>query len=318
MHNAKCRIVLFSFFAEFYIFFGNVLLKLVVAHQRNNHSMITTSTADTYRKIFIFMSIPFGLYMGAIASTIALVTGSCSATLAKPLEISANTKKAEILTKRAAASNLIVESEEALSLCNAALSQDSKYPPAYITRAEAYISLGKPDAALVDLTKASQSANIGHRTKALRERASLYIVLKRYREALSDLNVVIKNQGSDGQYRLRAKCFAALQKPDLAAQDLTAALRRKQHPDSLVLEERANYYLAANQLDKALTEYNALIRADEAEGDGLANDSLYKNRARVYQLLGQTKLANLDLKKASEKQKSTFENSPFRSKNRHY
>ena len=159
-----------------------------------------------------------------IACIIALAAWFSPTAFAKPLEISPNTKQAEILTKRAAASNLIVESEEALSLCNAALSKDSKYAPAYITRAEAYISLGKPDAALVDLTKASQSANIGHRTKALRERASLYIVLKRYREALSDLNIVLKGKGSDGQYRLRAKCFAALQKPDLAAQDLLPLL----------------------------------------------------------------------------------------------
>ncbi len=252
------------------------------------------------------------------ACTIALAAWFIPNAFAKPLKMSANTRQAEILTKRAVAANLIVESEEALSLCQAALSKDSSFAPAYIARAEAYKSLGKTDAALADLTKASQSANIGQRCKALRERASLYIVLKRYQEALADLNIVIEKQGSDGQYRMRAKCFAALQKPDLAAQDLTAALRRKPHPDSLVLEERASYYLAANQLDKALTEYTALIKADEAEGDGLANDSLYKNRARVYQLLGQTKLANLDLKKASEKQKSTFENSPFRSKNRHY
>jgi Tfp pilus assembly protein PilF len=93
-----------------------------------------------------------------IANTAALAVLANSSAPAKPPVISSNTRQTEILTERAASSNLIDKSEGALSLCNAALSQDSNYAPAYTARAEANISLGKPNAALVDLTKASQSA----------------------------------------------------------------------------------------------------------------------------------------------------------------
>ena len=213
------------------------------------------------------------------------------------------------LARKARSCNKMLESDEALDLCNRAIAQDKGYAPAYIERSQAYVLLGKKGEALADLTMAAKDKR--YRVEALYDRAKLYVALRRYNDAISDLNTIMVGAGGDGQYCLRARAFAALHKPLLAASDLTEALKLKPH-DYGILLDRSEAYLQSHQLDKALADYNELIKIDERNNEGMANPQLYKDRATVYGLLGKKKLAELDSQRAREIEKANIENAPFR------
>ncbi len=229
-----------------------------------------------------------------------------------------NALQNKALIEKAEFYNKIVESEEALQLCNRVIAQDKSYAPAYLARADAYSALDRIPDALSDLAEAAKSSNSGYRLQALRVRAHLYYALKRYPEALQDMKDLINknNQHTDGLFTLRARVYAAMHKPDLAAEDLTSALKLKPR-DTNLLSDRAEYYLAARELDKALIDLNHLIKVDEIGGVESANAQLYSDRAQVYELMGRKDLAAADRKVFLEKQKANFDNAPFASNPHH-
>ncbi len=240
--------------------------------------------------------------------SLALAILPFSATLAGPH----NDKSVEAaLTQKAVALNKILESEEAVKCCNSALAANPNYGPALLARAKAYVSLERTEDALRDLTKAATLKD--NRVGALRQRAEIYYALKQYSKVIDDLNISLTERASDGQYSLRAKAYSALNKPALAAKDITSALAEKPHNWRL-LEQRSKYYLDARDLNKALADFTELIQMDERSSSELCDAELYLNRARVYELMGKPQLAALDRKRASSVEHKNLKNAPFRLK----
>lgn len=216
-----------------------------------------------------------------------------------------------IQTKKARALMKIMESEEAVKCCDSAIAANPNYGPAFLIRAKAYVSLDRPEDAVRDLTTAATFKHT--RVGALRQRAELYYALKLYSKVIDDLNSSMGKNASDGQYCLRARAYSALNKPALAAQDITSALSQKPHNWRL-LEQRSKYYLDARDLNKALADFTELIQMDERSSSELCDAELYLNRARVYELMGKPQLAALDRKRATSAERKNLKNAPFRLK----
>jgi len=218
------------------------------------------------------------------------------------------------LTKQADGYNHILESEEALKCSNQAIAGAPLFAPAYFARAEARCALGQVTEALSDLSTAAKQKPFW--AAALRERSSIYFALGKYDAALADANAIMTSNSTDGTRCLRAKIYTAMHKPELAVTDLSLALKIKPH-DYDILCLRAKAYAQAKQFENALADYNELAALDEKSNighEGLANASIYAERADVYKHLGKLRLAAADEAKAKSTATNAFSNAPFRLK----
>jgi len=207
-----------------------------------------------------------------------------------------------------------MESEQALELANQALKVDPKCGMAFLERADAYKALGRLDNAIADYKTVSVIGRLDARKDGVHHLAELYFYLKRYGDGVATIDSVEKtvDRLTDGMLETRAKCNSALGKHDLAAVDLTAAL--KTIPDQTrILDMRAEEYVMAHKWNQALADYNVLIARDEkADGQFGANAHWYKERAKIYDALGKKSLAAKDRVKAGELETNNFDLAPFR------
>jgi tetratricopeptide (TPR) repeat protein len=214
------------------------------------------------------------------------------------------------LTAKAKCCNKIMESEEAIALCNKAISVNPKYTPAYLERAIAYSSMGNTKQAFADLDIAKLDPV--YQREAIKSKASIYVGLKKYDLAVRDLNVSLKSGGSVSALQLRAKAYEGLGKPQLAAQDITACLLQEPYKYEL-LEKRCALYLQSGQTKEALRDCNELIAQDKNVEDCLGNSNIFKIRAKILKSMGDKIGADRDLKKAAQIDKEALATAPFRS-----
>jgi|GEM_PF-3555639 len=238
-------------------------------------------------------------------------TSKSTPTPAKPTAVQL---QAEGLAKQARTFNKIMESEQALDLANQALKVDPKCGMAYLERADAYKALGRLDKAISDYKTVRVVGGADARKDGAHHLAELFFYMKRYDEGVATVDSVEKagDQLTDGMLETRAKCNSALGKHDLAAIDLTVAL--KTIPDQTrILDMRAEEYVMAHKWNQALADYNVLIARDEkADGQFGANAHWYTERAKIYDALGKKSLAVKDRAKAGQLETNNFNLAPFR------
>ncbi len=84
-----------------------------------------------------------------------------------------------------------------------------------------------------------------------------------YEVALANLNFLIERRVTTKLLTERADAFLALDRPQSAAADLSAAL--EQEPDSpFLMKARAEAYAKGGMHDLALRDYDALLATDAA------------------------------------------------------
>lgn len=224
-------------------------------------------------------------------------------------------EQAVALLKQARELNRILESEEALELIKKATVLDPHYELVHLVEAEVYCALGENDKAFKDFEIASRSKDQLTFIDAIRGKSALLFSLKRYDEAIGELDKLFKAGMpiSDGVYELRANCYLAEGKLAPALADLGVALKRRP-ADGNLMYLRARAYILSHQYEKALADYNALINLTTSTHElnvGLPN--IYLERAKTYDLLGKGQLARLDRATAAKIDQANLQNAPFRS-----
>ncbi|HMW89218.1 MAG TPA: tetratricopeptide repeat protein [Candidatus Obscuribacter sp.] len=214
--------------------------------------------------------------------------------------------------------NSIMESEEALALCNQALKLDPHCWKAYLARGQAQINSNRPDQALSDFSRVIDSKDQYFMYGARRLRADLYCVLKRFAEAIKDIDA-LEAEGatlSDGMHETRAGCYSGLGKHAQAIADYTAAIALRPNTTRLRFK-RAESYLHAGQYEKAVADYTRVIEVDGKDGNFMGGSpEAYLGRASAYDLLGRKDLANKDRAAARNADQQNYADAPFRSPGR--
>lgn len=120
----------------------------------------------------------------------------------------------------------------------------------YVVRAKYQQSIGRDKEALSDYTRAKELAlkeeDIGSRLargEVLKLRATLLSKMKRYKEAMDDLTLSVKdNPDADDAYRLRGDLYFKLKEYDKAIDDYTASINISPQYARAALEARAKAY----------------------------------------------------------------------------
>lgn len=214
--------------------------------------------------------------------------------------------------------NSIMESEEALTLCNQALKLDPRCSKAYLARGQALINLNRPDQALSDFSRVVDSKDKYFTYGARRLRADLYCVLKRFAEAIKDIDALEADGAtlSDGMHETRAGCYSGLGKHAQAIADYSAAISLRPNTTRLRVK-RAESYLHAGQYEKAVADFTRVIEVDGKDGNFMGGSpEAYLGRASAYELLGRKDLANKDRAAARSADQQNYADAPFRSPGR--
>ncbi|MDX1987612.1 MAG: tetratricopeptide repeat protein [Candidatus Obscuribacter sp.] len=213
--------------------------------------------------------------------------------------------------------NSIMESEEALALCNQALKLDPRCSKAYLARGQALINLNRPDQALSDFSRVIDSKDKYFLYGARRLRADLCCVLKRFAEAIEDIDALeAETKLSDGLHETRAGCYSGLGKHAQAIADYSAAISLRPNTTRLRLK-RAESYLHAGQYEKAVADFTRVIEVDGKDGNFMGGSpEAYLGRASAYELLGRKDLASKDRAAARSADQQNYADAPFRSPGR--
>lgn len=172
-------------------------------------------------------------------------------------------------------------------------------------RAKVYILMGKPDKALLYLTKAIEIHRKTKKNKSgfaederliLTTRSGIYQNKGDYKNAIKDMTDAI-NCGAfrDDVYLRRGELYYKTKQYPLAFKDYSTILS-KNPVDETAWEKRAEVALALGNLSRALLDVNKAIECYPGENLG----RLYRLRARVYDKQGKKDLANKDRVKASK------------------
>lgn len=115
--------------------------------------------------------------------------------------------------------------ERALPLYDKALSLDKNFAPAYHNRAQVYAALSRNEEALTDLNRCIVLGG-SEQPLALHSLGILQLRMHHYNEAIVAFNKLMV-PGGHNEWLLtdRASCYQGMGKFDLAAADLTAALK---------------------------------------------------------------------------------------------
>ncbi len=163
----------------------------------------------------------------------------------------------------------------------------------YVERGIAYKDQGKYDLALADYNKSLSMAP--NNIPALSSRARLYDMTGRLKEAIADYDCVLKTPKADWQtWRHRALCNRRLKNYLESAKDFGTALKLAgQCRDAQqIMYYQAEMLFLGNDLKGALSHFDAIIKQfPDFSG-------AYWTRAKVYDKLGKTDLADKDRQKA--------------------
>lgn len=130
--------------------------------------------------------------------------------------------EAEALTIKAKRANGMDESASAIDFATAAIARDGQFAAAYLERARSHRELGHQSAAFADLASALPLTSGAEREGVLFERVKLFMSLKRYNEAVSDLDLRWKKHPDEENLpslRFRSQCYLELGKPQLAVEN---------------------------------------------------------------------------------------------------
>lgn len=152
-----------------------------------------------------------------------------------------------------------------------ALTLDPNSPEAYHARYVSYMATDRLDAAIEDLSKA---IGFAPRAEYLRQRAELYMLTGKRRQALADLERAVPMLQTAYQ---QATTVAAQQSDTTRNQELVGLLRDA-YLSALV--QRANLRQASGDLPNALTDVQAVLAID---GD---NAAAFNIRAKISQQQG--------------------------------
>lgn len=201
---------------------------------------------------------------------------------------------------------------EAMALFNQAIKLDPQAPGAYVGRGTVKLEMGKPEEALKDFDLSVKYDKDKHHW-TLRHRADLLNNMHRYSKALRDYDVLVNRFHTKDSYHDRAICYLALNKPKLAIEDLNKTLEggrgKKRHAN---LERRGDAYLMAGQYQKALTDYDTILREDP-EGNRSRDNwaRVHQHRGEIFEKLGKHALAKKEKDIAAGYAKETMDLMPF-------
>jgi len=124
-------------------------------------------------------------------------------------------------------------------------------------RAEIFITIGKYDDAISDLSKAIELGGLGNYVYA--KRAETYIAAKKYGMALADYSKLIElDPNNAANYLDRSKLHALLKDYDKAIADVSKAMEIDKgdgYPPELLYEMRAKLFFKAKKFEQAALDY---------------------------------------------------------------
>jgi len=162
----------------------------------------------------------------------------------------------------------------------------------YINRGTVYVVLGKLDQALSDYNVAIEiNPKIA---VAYNNRGSAYAAMGKQDQAFSDFSKAIEIDPKNwNAYNNRGIAYAAMGKQDQAFSDFNKAIEID--PKEVVAyNNRGNYYAAKGKLDQAFLDFNKAIEIQPKYADA------YNSRGSIYVVKGRMDLAFLDYSKAIE------------------
>jgi tetratricopeptide (TPR) repeat protein len=135
-----------------------------------------------------------------------------------------------------------------------------------------------PDEAIDNLTTAIR---LEPRSPALRSRATLYLALGRFDEALRDFSQVIAYDGSDSvAYLDRGVANAKLGHLEAAIRDYSRSIELA--ATAATYADRGEAYLGVKQPDKALVDFNAALQLDAQNLSALLGRAAIAHTQRAY------------------------------------
>lgn len=177
--------------------------------------------------------------------------------------------------------------EEALTLFNQAIAENSKNALAYHGRGETYVLLGKPELALDDFNTAvlfSGKSSVFHVSRGM-----TYASLKRQDKALKDYQRAIELDSFNFMaYNNRGMLYWQMGESDKAYQEFTKAIRF--NPDAVkAYVNRGAVTAESGMVDLAMQDFNKAIRINAKDVDAL------KARAMLREQKGELQAALQDL-----------------------
>jgi tetratricopeptide (TPR) repeat protein len=149
-----------------------------------------------------------------------------------------------------------------------------------------------PQAALAQLSNAIQ---LDPHSPALASRATLYLSMDRFADALRDLDQVVANNAADDlTYLNRGVANARLGHIDAAIRDYARSIELA--PSSAAYIDRGNAYAQSQQLEKAASDYNSALALDPKSVPALIGkaSTSYSRKQRMASLEDYTHVIELD------------------------
>jgi len=204
----------------------------------------------------------------------------------------------ESLVARANLYNRVGKHEAAIKDLNLAIEIMPTSSEAHYNRAKSYEAIGEYDRAISDLTETMNLRREPNAPWLLEDRAHLLTFAERYQQAANDLIRAYRYDRSKPARIFDAGKLLYHAGDKRAAIEAISAYLEAVPQDHLATRARARCYFETDQLDRSIADYSSLI------SDNPESAVLYKLRAKSYDKLGKSDLANTDRMKASQLTKS--------------
>lgn len=205
------------------------------------------------------------------------------------------------------------EYEGAMQKYNDIIHKHPQAPAAYIGRAKVYLELGKSDLALKDFDSAVKY-DPKMNNWALRDRGNLLQKYHRYEDAIKDFDKMLEKHPDSSMQADRATCYMRLKKYPQAIEGFTRSLNLHVSKRTHTIAKRGDCYLALGQYQKALADYDQILKEDP---DGNRSQDNYakvrEGRAQCYEKLGKPELAKKERTLAAQARNELLDLAPFTS-----
>lgn len=182
--------------------------------------------------------------------------------------------------------------KKAIEMATKALTVKKPDNSAYEERAHAYNSMRKDKEALADIEQALKHVNAKRKRKVLLSKASILENAGQYERAIADYKEILKLGYEDTIVYREVKCYERLNRLDEAVK-LISELIQKNKEDDTGYQMRAKLFTAQKKYPQAIADYTKAY-------EFLPTPSILRERAKVYDLMGQKELADKDRERAAK------------------
>ena len=203
------------------------------------------------------------------------------------------------------------EFEQSVQLYTDILRSHPHLPMAYIGRAKVYLELGKTELAMKDFDSAVKY-DTNMNTWAIRSRGDLLQKCHRYEDAIKDYDKFLAKHPDKSVVSDRATCYMRMKKYPLAIEGFTEALKHQLAKRTHTITKRGDCYLALGQYQKALADYDSVLKEDPDGNRSQDNYAkVHEARAQCFEKLGKPDLAKKERSTAEEARREMLDLAPF-------